>query len=220
VPELSEVAEFWMNWAVQLAVALGTVGAVVVAVAGDYIRGKCFPPKLSIEIADSAGELTSMHLTYYDTATDTQIVRTEDARFYRLRVTNEQRWSPVKHAQGILVRIEKPAEDGRLISTWTSDVPIQWKHQTSIPAPRTIGPPSEIDLCAVVKGKWLQLNPLFKPLNIQDQYRGPTTLVLSVLVQADEYDTPVVRVKVSWDGGWHDGTHEMRDHFNIAILPN
>jgi hypothetical protein len=99
-------------------------------------------------------------------------------------------------------------------------VPIQWKHQTSIPAPRTIGPPSEIDLCAVVKGKWLQLNPLFKPLNIQDQYRGPTTLVLSVLVQADEYDTPVVRVKVSWDGGWHDGTHEMRDHFNIAILPN
>lgn len=47
-----------MNWWVNVAVAAGTISAVLVALFGEAFRTKFFPPKLSLELANSNGEAT------------------------------------------------------------------------------------------------------------------------------------------------------------------
>jgi hypothetical protein len=52
----------WMNWFVQLVVAVGTVGAVVVALFSDYSRRKLCPPQLSLALHKPHGEKTIVGL--------------------------------------------------------------------------------------------------------------------------------------------------------------
>jgi hypothetical protein len=42
--------------------------------------------------------------------------------------------------------------------------------------------------------------------------------VLSLQAQAAESDSPVVRVKITWDGKWEDGAKEMRRHLFLEPL--
>ena len=46
---MSVLAQFWWNWAVQFFVALGTIGAVVVALLGDWLKAKLLRLDVAIE---------------------------------------------------------------------------------------------------------------------------------------------------------------------------
>jgi hypothetical protein len=55
--------QFWWNWWVNFAVALGTTLAVLVALFGDWIKNKWFKPDLRIEFSEPRGVLVqSMEL--------------------------------------------------------------------------------------------------------------------------------------------------------------
>jgi hypothetical protein len=73
--------QFWWNWWVNFAVALGTTLAVLVALFGDWIKNKWFKPDLRIEFSEPRGVLVqSMEL-----APGQRVV---DMRYYHLRVRN------------------------------------------------------------------------------------------------------------------------------------
>jgi hypothetical protein len=42
--------EFWWNWFVQLAIAIGTIGAVIVALFGNRFRAFLLPPRLKLSL--------------------------------------------------------------------------------------------------------------------------------------------------------------------------
>lgn len=121
------------------------------ALFGQGFRAKFFPPQLSLTLADPDGEKTKVRVT--STENNIPKERLEDARYYRLSISNARRWSPANQVQVVLTRVEEPTADGQFAASWVGDLPLTWKHQPLFPPLRTIGPTSEVDLCSVVEGQ-------------------------------------------------------------------
>ena len=207
-------AQFWLNWWVQLAVAIATFTVAIVALFGEGSRAKFFPPILELDLPDTSGEKTKAQLRWIENGTLHE--RTEDARYYHLRARNSRRWSAANQCHVVLLRLEQPAADGAFIAMWSGDVPLTWR-QPSSPL-RTIGPPALVDLCSVVKDKWLQLHPLVTPNNLETLWREPASLILTVQCRSNERESNALRVRIDWDGKWHDGAAEMRRHLIVKVL--
>ena len=213
--EAEALRQFWLNWWLQFAVAAATFGAVLVALFGQAFRAKFLPPKLSVRLADAQGEKTKIKLSWVENGVLKE--RTEDARFYHLAVENDRRWSPANQVQVVLLSVAEPGADGRFVTIWTGDIPLGWRHQQVLSGPRTVGPTGHVDLCSVVKGKWLQLHPLVAPFNLEVIRRNSADLLLHVQARSNEVDSEVVPVRVSWDGQWQDGATEMQRHLVVRI---
>ena len=199
-------AQFWWNWWVTFAVAIGTLGAVIVALFGQAFRAKFFPPQLTVELWNPDGEATK------ELRQDSTM---GPVRYYHLRVANARRWSPANGVHVALLQLEELGPDGRLQVKWRGDVPFSWRHQQLFPISRTIGAQADIDLCSVTEAGVLQLHLLLQPLNLQWARARASTMVLSVQARGDQADSPVLRVKIAWDGHWHQGTAEMRQHLVV-----
>lgn len=208
--------QFWLNWGVQVAVAVATFAAVLVALFGQAFRAKFFPPKLTVRLADPQGEKTKVRLTWVENGAQKE--RSEDARYYHLAVRNDRRWSPANQVQVVLLSVEEPGADGRFVAIWTGDIPLGWRHQQVLSGARTVGPTGHVDLCSVVKTKWLQLHPLVAPFNLEVIRRNSANLILRVQARSNEADSEVLSVRVSWDGQWHDGATEMQRHLVIRVV--
>jgi hypothetical protein len=209
--------EFWPNWIVQLFIALGTVGAVIVALFGDYFRSKLLPPGLRLSVDSLEGIKTPLQLAWRDEVGDLHS-RMEDARYWHVRVRNERRWFPAHHVQVLLLQIEEPGPNGAPQIKWAGEAPVLWENQELYSAGRAIGASGRVALCSVVKGKCLALHPLIAPLNMETQRHTACSLILTFQARADEGDSPPLRVRVAWDGKWDDGTQEMRQHLTLETL--
>ncbi len=208
--------QFWWNWWVSVAVAIGTIATVIVALFGQGFRSKFFPPQLVLKLAVTEGEKARVRLAWLDQGEPKE--RWEDARYYHLRVSNERRWSPANNVQVFLIRMEEQGPDSELQITWSGEVPMRWRLQEVFPPARTIGPAADCDLCSVVKGKWLELLPLVAPYNMDVKRRQKSLVVLSLQARGNEADSPILRVQISWDGGWEDGAQEMKRHLVVKVL--
>jgi hypothetical protein len=85
-----------------VAIAVGTIGAVVVALFGGWLRARLVPPKLALRLVDDRGRETPVLLT----APNGDIRKTV-GRWYHLRVVNERRWSPVTEVQVFLLIVSR-----------------------------------------------------------------------------------------------------------------
>jgi hypothetical protein len=56
----------------------------------------------------------------------------------------------------MLLRVEEPAANGEFQIVWTGAIPLAWRHQQLYPVARAIGAPCDVDLCSIVKDKWLE----------------------------------------------------------------
>lgn len=207
---------FWWNWSATAAGAAATFSAVLIALFGQAFRDKFFPPQLSCRLLNPDGEHTTVQLSWPEDGVVRE--RSEEARYYHLQVSNGRRWSPAREVQVVLLQVEEPGPDGRLHVTWTGAAPFIWRHQEVHAALRTIGPDADADLCNVVKGKWLALNLMVHPFNLESRRHGACTLVLTIRAQGNEADSTTLRLKIAWDGQWSDGAHEMRRHLAIEAL--
>lgn len=63
---MDQTVAFWLNWGVQLLVALGTIGAVLAALFGKWFAGKVFPPKLRVWLENEDGERVDAMLQEQD----------------------------------------------------------------------------------------------------------------------------------------------------------
>jgi hypothetical protein len=92
---------------VDVAIALGTIGAVLVALFGQAFRAKFFPPKLSLQLTDRNGEATRKSIG--------EGPLTQPARYYHIQVSNARRWSPARDVRIVLLQVEEPGPDGERI---------------------------------------------------------------------------------------------------------
>jgi hypothetical protein len=193
--------------------AIATVAAVLVALFGQAFRDKFFPPKLALNVLSPAGELTMLTLSWVDNGVQQQ--RQEQARYYHVQVSNARRWSPAQQVQVMLLGMEESAADGTLQPVWSGELPLQWRHQALFPTARTIGADACIDICSVVKGKSLHLHPLVAPNNLKVVWREATEFVVTIQARGSEGDSPPLRLRISWDGAWDEGSLEMQRHLSI-----
>lgn len=151
--------QFWLTWITQVAIAVGTIAAVIVALFGGWLRARFAPPKLVLGLENELGVKTPVNLTAPDGST-----REALSRWYHVRVDNKRRWSPATQVQVFLLRIEEPDASGEYQITWLGEIPIRWRDQEIKPLVRTIGYAADCDLCSVVKDKWVELHPLIAPM--------------------------------------------------------
>ena len=213
---MTPCTQFWWNWWVSVAVAFGTITAVCVALFGQAFRSKFFPPRLVLKLAVPEGEKEKVQLTWFEQGEQKE--RQEDSRCYHIRVSNQRRWSPANGVQVFLIRTEEPGPDGELQVKWIGETPMRWRDQELFPLTRTIGPSTDCDLCRVVKGKWLELLPLIAHYTLDVKRREKSLVVLSLQVRANEVDSAILRVQISWDGGWDDGVQEMKHHLMVKVI--
>ncbi len=118
----------------------------------------------------------------------------------------------------MLLQVQERAANGEFQITWTGAIPLGWRHQNLYPLSRTIGASADVDLCSVVKDKWLQIHPLVEPLNLEIRRRQASTFRLMLQAQGSEAESPIVQIQVAWDGQWHDGAQEMRKHLIVEAV--
>jgi hypothetical protein len=206
--------EFWWNWSVQLAIAIGTIGAAVVALFGGWLRGRLFPPKLVLSLENDKGVKTPAVLAAPDGS-----ARTTVGRWYRLQVRNKRRWSIARQVQVYILRFEEPDPTGEPKITWLGAVAIRWMFQESNPLARDFGYPFNCDLCSVVKDKWVQIHPLIKPHNLETTWREPCLFFVTLQARALEADSNLLRVEIAWDGKWSEDSVEMQHHMTVRVAP-
>jgi hypothetical protein len=111
--------------------AVGTIGAVVLALFGEWIRRKLFPPQLKIALLNREGEKISI------TTGNSQFL--DESRYYHLIVSNSRRAFPATDLDVRLIRIGEPAPGGELRTVWTGDVPIHCRNQAFNPLKHRVG---------------------------------------------------------------------------------
>jgi len=208
--------QFWWNWVVNLLIAIATFSAVVVALWGDKIRFRFFRPKLMLTLRNTIGEITGVQYDINNNGVQQHV--TESARYYHLNVINQSRWSISNQTQVFLQRIEQPGPDGFLQIIYDNEVPMEWRHQSIYPLERTIGPSALIDICSVGESGWIRLHPNLVPSNLNVVYRTQTNLVLTFQAKGNESESPIIRIRIVWDGIWEEGETEMTHHFVIKDI--
>ena len=212
---MSPENQFWWNWSVNVAVAIATLGAVLVALFGDWIKAHLFSPKLNVSLRNTFGDKTKTRLEWFD-ENGLRQSRMADSRYYHLAVSNGVRWPAATQTQVYLQRVEEPGPDGELQTTWAGEIPMEWMHQSIYPAARTVGPVAYCDLCSVLEDKWLQLHTIIAPNNLEVLRKTKTTLVVSLQAKSSEAESPIARFKISWDGKWEAGDTEMKRHLVVT----
>ena len=196
----------------EVAIAVGTLLAVVVALFLRELRGWLRPPVLELALSKERGHVTGTFSP-------------DDSRYYHLKVSNPRRkFDSVHGVRVTLLRLERKGPDGEYHETWSGSVPLQWRFENpeTPPEVRTIGTWDEIDLCSVIRGHWMSLHPTIHPKNLTETYAAnrdpPFDLALTVQARGEEVDSKVCRWRVFWDGKWKDGDAEMLGHFHVSEL--
>jgi hypothetical protein len=200
--------DIW-NLVINALVALGTLGAVVVALFGEWFTARWFSPKFQIDILKPGGEPCPI--------TDAAGNHINDGRYYHLKVRNKRVWPPATHSQLRLIRVETRGPNDQLQITWDGDIPIRRRHQEFYPTEAEIGSAVDYDLCAIVRSPApvLSLMPIVPANNLPTQWTGNSHFVCSFQPKCSQRDSEVVRIQFDWDGTWHDGDAEIQKHFHI-----
>jgi hypothetical protein len=140
------------------------------------------------------------------------------ARYYHLRVRNVRpRRLPAAHeAQVLITRVEEPGVAGQPTIVFSQTVPLRWASQEIYPLLRTIGPAADADFLWVQEDGKLQFMPLVMPGHFPNPPKGPANYWVTVQVRSVEAESQPLRLKVAWDGQWHDGATEIAKHLVVS----
>jgi hypothetical protein len=97
-------SQFWWTWTAEAATAIGTIGAVIVALFGGWLRAHLAAPRLEIRLGrgDKKGFRVPVLMSLDGKQIDTV------GRWYHLCVENKRRWSPAKDVRLLLLKLEFP----------------------------------------------------------------------------------------------------------------
>lgn len=206
--------QFWTNWIVQFAVAIGTLAAAIIALFGGWLRAHIVPPKLQLSLQNVRGVHSPCILTSPD-----GVQRESESRWYHAKVENLKRWSPATQTQVLLLNIEEPDAAGRYQSIWAGAMPLKWRSFGYLSGGRTVGYPVECDLCSVVRDGWIEIHPVVVEFPMKAQRTAASKFILTLQARSVETDSNILRVEIVWDGNWAVGTDEMARHMVLTVLP-
>ncbi len=186
---------------VQALVAIGTIAVAISAIWGNFIRNKFYGPELSIKLLDNLGDLT----------------KTRDGvagRYFKFKVENNRKWAPAKNVRVLLLRLYKPAADGKYAESAFSG-PIQITWQWSSFQYQNIGPESICTFGYLIKGSNFELSTYVKPNNLERLIRANEKMIIVVKAVSDNAESNTLKVEISWNGKWSDGETEMSKNLVI-----
>lgn len=210
-----------ISWT-DIATAVGTVGAVIVALFGQFVP-KLFPPKLRIKLHNPKG--LKQQIGYYvgDGGT-AMVLRSTWARYYHVEVTNTRRWARARNVRVVIRKWEvQSGSDAGWVTLWSArSLPLVWQHQDHLGTVRIVGPPALADLVNVQQDisdatriGLLTVTPTFAPVGVAAKYEPPFNLRLTLQAQSDETDSPLIVVTIRCGAAWQDGETEMAEHVRV-----
>lgn len=205
--------QFWMNWAAQALVALGTIGAVVVALFGGWIRGRRILLLAHIEQRHGTAVPIVIASSEPEVFPDKEI----PTRFYQLRISNRSRLFAAHGAYVWLTRIENLDQPDAI---WSGEIPMRWQHCDLMPGSRTIGEPANVDIFAISdtdNAAILRLQPNIVPTNLPLHHVSSVRLRLTVELRCVERAPQRLRLRVDWTGRWAPSDAEMQHNMIFDI---
>ena len=199
-----------MGDCIQTIIAILTLFAVLVALFGDWLKAKMFKPSLNLRLTLSKGEAVNMRTP--NGSLDIP------ARYFHLLVTNQRGFPAATDVAVFLTACDLVGGNGQYRRVWTGEVPLRWRHQELYPLFRTVGPAIDCDLVCIMKGKGVSLLPIVYPNNLPIHWTDPFDMIVSAVVRHREGESIPYRIKITWDGKWHDGENELAQHFAVVIL--
>jgi len=217
------VTHFWSdpNWWVNALVAIGTLAVAFVALFGDELKRRLFPPKLALDLVSNEGSRARIRLRDPQTGSE----RLEDARYYHIGVSNKG--SIATDAGVYLILVKQKGAGEAWYTAWSGKALLSWPQTTMQPFPRSIGRTAiNVNLVGLVKEKWLELMVVMPPNDLPSnsppdssavpgRFRKPVELVVAVQALATEGQSQLKQFHIAWDGGWADGDKEITRHLII-----
>ena len=197
---MTEEAKF----VVQVFIAVGTVGAVIVALFKEFLKPR---PDLRTKISDDSGYPVDTQSTDSDHDIPT--------RYFHVKVKNHRRKVIATGVQVYMTNIRKQVANLKYKSIWQGDIPMRWRYQENHPPQRTIGPTIECDVCSVRQGHHVRLMPLISPPELKTEWDPKVNLVLTLQVRSVEIDTDKFHLLISWDGEWPDNEEQISNHIVV-----
>jgi hypothetical protein len=207
------------TWKVILQIASVLVALVAT---GWTISWAVRAPKLRISLLDSRGYRT----TFGDSPD------APPAFFYHLRVSNRRKWT----ANNVRVKVANLTKEGKDGGNWQQRVPVYliWAAHPS-PKPYlldVLGRDEEAcNVGYIVKKNdeetRFQLDAMdparfaqnFKwPPNFQGFLNRGEAMQVEVVALAENAKSNALRLKISWDGQWHDNAEEMQNHLRVTTI--
>lgn len=173
----------------QWAAATGTTFAALVALGGDWLKRQLFRVRLQVKLVETGGECVP------DVGADANGRPTRTLRFKRychLRVSNNNRWAPIKAARLYLLRVQP------IGTLWEGEAPLTWRHLKPEET-RDVGPPWDSDFFVLSDGK----------LTFRRSDRGgegpsfsleQMPILVTVQARGLEADSEEETFKIEWDG--------------------
>ena len=219
----NSVAETPTNWDAVNAIgtvvaAAATFLAVVVALFSERIKRWLHPPNLEINLKSDSGELTTVSIE----GPNKESVRPEKARYYHLCIRNSG--STAHNTALYLLSIQLEGAAGEWYEKWTGEVPLRWRHAEIYPLWRDIGASAvDVDLCALVRKKWLQLTPVILPNGFPNdtpddppgRWRKPVRLIVTVQLKGTDAESAAITFLIDWKGDWAEGNVEILEQLRI-----
>lgn len=198
--------EKW-NLAINAIVAAGTVGAVIFALFGDWIKNRFIRAKLSAEVIDPKGELTTW----------------SDGRrviYYHLRIMNSRPSILVQKCRVLLREIYKKNADNTFTKLQLAVPPtLQWSPAESSPQAINFIADQVLDFGFLTEGSD-SFSPSISPRwnNFKGYLKRDETFRYVIELIADNSIQKKITIEVFWNGTWNANLDQMINAFRIRIL--
>jgi hypothetical protein len=202
---MNEDCKAWFELGIQFAVAAATVGAVWAALFGRWFQSKFQPPKLRLSVQDPNGDRRMSEFDGQPT----------EAIWCHIRVENERRYSPATFVEVRLLAIEEFDAAEQPFVVWTGESQLSWRSQDRLrKTPLTMGPPYDCDLFVLAR-EFLLIRPTADTPRL---YKNACHTIVTLKAFSLEADSPAVKVRIDWDGGWPTGTPETQRHLRFRVI--
>ena len=208
--------QFWWNWYIQLATAIATFLAVLVALFLDWIRS-FFPPNLVLISKNERGVWTDP--TYMQKSGQPPFATV--SRWYHVEVSNTRRWRRATDTQVYLINYEILNAAGEYVPKPPGAIPLKIRNVGFVETGRNLGPPIEWDLCSIIResgcgeGPVLQLQVAVVPTNMIIETRQKFQVALTLQARSVEADSDTLRVEIIWNGQWDDDESRMAQNLIV-----
>jgi hypothetical protein len=197
------VYEKW-SIVVNILIAAGLFGVVMVALISSWIRKKIFPAKLTVEVLDKNGELTILD-------------NGQKVVYYHLRIINE-RSVIVHNCRVFLKKIQKLLPDGQYHEIPFSVPPrYVWSPAESTPEGIDIVVEQVIDFGYIIDSA-KEFKPTVTPIlnSFKGNLKQNESFRYFIEIIAENYrPKKLIGIEVTWDGNWPEDLDEM--HKSLII---
>ena len=204
----ADFAHTWVSFA-EIGSAFGTVAATLAALFGQSFRKWLAAPKLFLELDG--------HDPYFIPPRQGTTGPVTGAFYYHLVVRSKNRLSPVTGARVHLLSIEHLDSRGHVDSAWRGWIPMHWSFSEDVGKTRDFGPDARCDLFSIGPHGTLEMRQAVDRPKDQREMQAPINLRLALQAQGLQGDSPILYLRISWNGEWSKYKPLIKSHLQLRV---